>query len=137
MIHSATGGMGQAIIQMSRILGISDIFVTVGTAEKKSFLMERYGISENHIFSSRDVGFSRAILRLRPAGVEIVVNSLSGHVRTASWDGVAFYGHFVGLGIVDTKSKDLVSMRTTLSNISFSTVNMERLMCERRELLSK
>lgn len=51
LIHAAAGGVGQAAIALSQLIG-AEIFVTVGTAEKKHFLMETYDIREDRIFSS-------------------------------------------------------------------------------------
>lgn len=38
MIHSAAGGVGQAAVQLAKLVE-ADIYVTVGTEEKKKFLM--------------------------------------------------------------------------------------------------
>lgn len=48
MIHAATGGLGQAFVEMSQ-LPVADIFVTVGNAKKKSFIMDRFGMAEERI----------------------------------------------------------------------------------------
>jgi hypothetical protein len=58
LIHAAAGGVGQAAIVLSQRVG-AEIFVTVGTAEKKSFIQEEYGIPDDHIFYSRDLSFSK------------------------------------------------------------------------------
>lgn len=52
MIHSAAGGVGQAAVQLAKLVE-ADIYVTVGTEEKKKLLMERYNIQEDHVFFSR------------------------------------------------------------------------------------
>src|SRR5690606_25934396 len=50
LIHGAAGGVGLAAIQVARHLG-ADLFVTVGTPEKRR-LMLQLGISADRIFDS-------------------------------------------------------------------------------------
>ena len=57
LIHAATGGLGQATIGLCQLIG-AEIFATVGTIEKRKFLMSEFGIPEDHIFSSRDGTFA-------------------------------------------------------------------------------
>jgi len=43
--------------------------------------MREYGISEDHIFSSRDLTFVKGVMRAtNQKGVDVVLNSLSGEV---------------------------------------------------------
>ncbi|CAG2175521.1 unnamed protein product, partial [Oppiella nova] len=53
LVHSAAGGVGQSAINMCLHYGC-DIYVTVGTEEKKQFLVKEYNIPVNRIFNSRD-----------------------------------------------------------------------------------
>ena len=52
LVHAASGGLGQAIIELSRQVG-ADIFVTVGSL-KKEFLKSHFSIPADHILFSRD-----------------------------------------------------------------------------------
>lgn len=58
LIHAGAGGLGQAAIQLCRMVG-AEIFVTVGSVAKKNLLMDKYGIGEDHIFNSRDLTFAK------------------------------------------------------------------------------
>lgn len=60
LIHSATGGFGQAAIQLAHLHG-AEVFVTTGTQEKQDFLHTTYGIPRSHIFSSRDTSFKEGV----------------------------------------------------------------------------
>ena len=85
LIHAGAGGTGQAAIQVARVLG-ADVFVTVGSDEKKHLLMSLYGIQEDHILYSRDTSFAQGIMRMTgEKGVDVVLNSLSGEGLRASW----------------------------------------------------
>ena len=49
------------------------IFAMVGNYDKKAFLMNKYNISEDHIFSSRQTTFVQGIMRLTgDRGVDVV-----------------------------------------------------------------
>ena len=96
LIHAAAGGVGQACIQLAKIIG-AEIFATVSSTEKKQvsltpqcgrmrtdhdqLLMKEYNVQEDHIFSSRDLSFVKGILRMtNQEGLDVIVNSLSGEV---------------------------------------------------------
>lgn len=91
LIHSGAGGTGQAAIQIAQIIGL-EIFVTVGSDEKKQLLIDMYKIPESHILYSRDLSFAQGIKRLTKRGVDIVLNSLAGEGLVASWECIAPYG---------------------------------------------
>jgi NADPH:quinone reductase-like Zn-dependent oxidoreductase len=89
LIHAGAGGTGQAAIQIAKYLG-AEIFVTVGSNDKKKLLMEVYGLAEDHILYSRNTSFAQGIMRLTNGrGVDVVLNSLSGESLLASWGCVA------------------------------------------------
>ncbi|KAG7147988.1 Highly reducing polyketide synthase azaB like protein [Verticillium longisporum] len=45
LIHWGAGGVGQAAIQLAKKIG-ADVFVTVGSLEKRDFVHEHYGHQE-------------------------------------------------------------------------------------------
>ena len=70
--------MGQAAIILAQHLH-AEIFVTVGSEEKKTLLMKVYGIREDHIFNSRNLDFVKGIMRMTDGkGVDVVLSSLAG-----------------------------------------------------------
>lgn len=62
LIHAGAGGLGQAAIQLCKMIG-AEIFVTCGSLAKKQLLMEKYEIAEDHIFNSRDLSFAKGAAR--------------------------------------------------------------------------
>ena len=89
LIHAAAGGTGQAAIQVAKHIG-AEIYITVGSEEKKKLLMDTYGILEDHIFYSRNTSFAQGIMRMtNNKGVDVVLNSLSGEGLIASWECIA------------------------------------------------
>ncbi|KAK6952379.1 hypothetical protein Daesc_006915 [Daldinia eschscholtzii] len=113
LIHSATGGVGQAAIQIAKRAGAT-IFATAGTQEKRDWLTNTYGIPRTHIFSSRDLSFLSDILNATDQrGVDVVLNSLTGDLLHASLKTLAPLGRFIEIGkkdIFDNGRIDLLSI---------------------------
>jgi len=124
LIHAAAGGLGQAAIILAQYLG-AEILVTVSTEVKKHFLMEKYGIPEDHIFNSRDLTFAQGVKRMtNQKGVDVVLNSLAGEALRQSWFCVAQFGRFVEVGKRDIVGNTGIDMAPFMHNIVFAGVNM-------------
>jgi NADPH:quinone reductase-like Zn-dependent oxidoreductase len=137
LIHSATGGTGQSAIQIAQDIG-AEIFATVGSDAKKTFLMETYEIPEDHIFFSRNISFAQGIRRMTSGvGVDVVLNSLSGEGLVASWECVAPYGRFIEIGKKDIHAAEQLPMLPFAKNVSFSAVDMAAMTLERPWYMGK
>ncbi|GAB1210879.1 hypothetical protein APSETT445_009679 [Aspergillus pseudonomiae] len=125
LIHAGAGGTGQMAIQIAQNLG-AEIFVTVGSQEKRNFLSERYNIPQDHILYSRDTSFARRLMQLTgDRGVDVVLNSLSGDSLIASWECIAPFGRFVEIGRADVDANSRLPMGRFAKNVSFSVVAMD------------
>jgi NADPH:quinone reductase-like Zn-dependent oxidoreductase/acyl transferase domain-containing protein len=132
LIHSAAGGTGQAAVQLAKHIG-AEVFATVGSGEKKHFLVSTYGIPEDHIFSSRDTAFKDAVLRLRGGkGVEVILNSVSGELFLASLETIAPFGRFVEIGKKESASIPLAALS---KNVVFAVVDLSRMLIDAPSLL--
>ena len=124
LIHAAAGGVGQAAIQLAKAAS-AEIYVTVGSNEKKRLLMELYDIPADNIFSSRHISFAQGVKRMtKGRGVNVVLNSLSGEFLKASVDCVAPLGRFVEIGKKDMYLRSQMSMSPFLQSISFLAVDL-------------
>ena len=131
LIHGAAGGVGQAAIALSRLIG-AEIFVTVSTAKKKKFLMEQYAIAGDHIFSNRDTSFARGIMRMtNNKGVDVVLNSLAGEALRQTWYCVAMFGRFVEIGKRDMVVNSRLDMAPFLRHVTIASVNLEAIFYHR------
>lgn len=131
LIHAAAEATGQFAIQMAQEIG-AVVYVTVDTHEKKLLLKETYGIPEDHILSSHNVSFAQGIMRLtRNKGVDVILNSLSGELLTASWDCIASFGRFIEIGKKDIDSHANLPMFPFRKNVSFGAVDLDHLRNER------
>ncbi|KAK0384632.1 hypothetical protein NLU13_8718 [Sarocladium strictum] len=127
LVHAAAGGVGQAAVQLAKHLGLV-IYVTVGTNDKRQFMVDQYGIPQEHIFSSRDSSFVRGIRRITEGrGVDCVLNSLSGELLRVSWECVAMFGTFVEIGLRDITDNMRLDMRPFVNSTTFSFFNIQTL----------
>jgi len=146
LIHSATGGVGIAAIQLCQYIGAEarlsspspftlttkrltphshQVFATVGTPAKRQFLTETFSIPLSHIFSSRTPDFSSQILDLTNGeGVDIILNSLTGKLLDESWRIIADGGNFLEIGKKDMLARNALSMEPFNRNASYHGVDM-------------
>ncbi|CAG2172536.1 unnamed protein product, partial [Oppiella nova] len=125
LIHSAAGGIGQSAINIAKHYEC-DIYVTVGTEEKKQFLMKEYNIPENRIMNSRDIVFKNKIRELTDGkGVDIVINSLAGEKLDASYECLANCGRFIEIGKFDMFQNRKLGMFDFLRDIQFIGVGLD------------
>ncbi|KAL0099524.1 hypothetical protein PUN28_019747 [Cardiocondyla obscurior] len=63
LIHSGTGGIGQAAIYLALSEGC-EVFTTVGNVEKRQFIINTFpSIPEDNIGNSRDTSFQQMIMQ--------------------------------------------------------------------------
>ena len=137
LIHSASGGTGQAAIQVAQLLG-AEVYVTVGFEEKKKLVMDSYGIPEDHVFYSRNKSFVQSIKRMTHGhGVDVVLNSLSGDLLLSTWECVAPYGRFLEIGKKDIESNSKLPMLAFKKNVSFCAIDIAAMSSDRPELIHK
>jgi acyl transferase domain-containing protein/NADPH:quinone reductase-like Zn-dependent oxidoreductase len=137
LIHAAAGGVGQAAIILAQMIG-AEIFVTVGSAEKKEYLMTRYNIPEEHIFFSRDTSFAGQIQSATGGrGVDVVLNSLAGDALLATWQCLASFGRFVEIGKRDIVTNTRLEMAPFAKNVTFSSVDLVVVLAERPRLMRR
>ncbi|KAI0096862.1 hypothetical protein GGR51DRAFT_489918 [Nemania sp. FL0031] len=127
LIHAAAGGLGQALIQIAKLLE-AEIFCTVGSNAKKQAIID-LGVKPDHIFSSRDLSFDKGVKRVtKGRGVDVVVNSLAGEGLRRSWECLAPHGRFIEVGKKDILGNSGLDMRPFLRNALFACVNLEDMM---------
>jgi NADPH:quinone reductase-like Zn-dependent oxidoreductase/SAM-dependent methyltransferase len=125
LIHAAAGGVGQAAIKLAKDYLGAEVYVTVGSQEKRELLMREYGLPAERIFNSRDTSFASAVLAATGGrGVDVVLNSLAGSMLQASFDVLAPYGHFVEIGKRDLENNSLLAMGTFSRVASFTSLDM-------------
>ncbi|EAA29886.2 hypothetical protein GE21DRAFT_5309 [Neurospora crassa] len=124
LIHAATGGVGQAAVMMAQRVG-AEVFVTVGTDEKREFVMKHYGIAADHIFSSRDTSFAAGVMAMtKGRGVDVVLNSLAGTLLQESFNCLAPFGRFVEIGKRDLEQNSSLAMEAFTRAVSYTSIDV-------------
>lgn len=121
LIHSATGGVGLAAIQLARLAG-AEIFATAGSPEKRAYL-ERLGIQ--HVMDSRTLDFAAEVLeRTGGEGVDVVLNSLAGAAIAKGLSVLRPFGRFVEIGKRDIYDSSRLGLDPFRRNLTFSAVDL-------------
>ncbi|KAI0538759.1 putative polyketide synthase [Xylaria digitata] len=137
LIHSAAGGVGQACIILAQWRGL-EIYATVGSQEKRDFLINTYGIPSERIFSSRETSFAKQVSEAtKKKGVDIIVNSLAGKLLDASWNLLAPHGRFVEIGKRDLYENKSLEMGPFGKALSFAHVDVVQLTKNRAALVQR
>ncbi len=128
LIHSATGGLGLAAIQVARTLG-ARVLATAGTEAKRSYLR---ALGIDHVFDSRDLAWADGVRAATGGrGVDVVLNSLTGAAISLGLDILAEDGRFIEVGKKDIYGDRSVRLTPFKKGISLAAVDLAGLM-ERR-----
>ncbi|XP_071625450.1 fatty acid synthase-like isoform X1 [Temnothorax longispinosus] len=138
LIHSGTGGIGQAAIHLALYEGC-EVFTTVGTVEKRQFIRETFpSIPKDNIGNSRDTSFEQMIMqRTKGRGVDIVLNSLAEEKLQASVRCLANGGRFLEIGKFDMFSNNSLDISIFSKNISFYGILLDKLFYSNAEQKSR
>jgi polyketide synthase 5 len=121
LIHSATGGVGQAAIAIARAAG-AEIFATAGSEQRRQLLRDM-GIE--HVYDSRSVEFADLIRRDTDGyGVDIVLNSVIGAAQRAGVELLAFGGRFVEIGKRDIYGDTRLGLFPFRRNLAFYALDL-------------
>ncbi|HYB37628.1 MAG TPA: sulfolipid-1 biosynthesis phthioceranic/hydroxyphthioceranic acid synthase [Mycobacterium sp.] len=121
LIHSATGGVGQAAITIAHAAG-AEIFATAGSEERRE-LLRNMGIE--HVYDSRSTEFAEQIRRDTDGyGVDIVLNSLTGAAQRAGFELLAIGGRFVEIGKRDVYGNTRLGLFPFRRNLTFHYVDL-------------
>jgi acyl transferase domain-containing protein len=95
LIHAAAGGVGLAAVHLARMIG-AEVFATAGTDAKRAYLRS---LGVRHIWDSRSPTFADGIKAASGgAGVDVILNSLTGPFIPANFEALAPHGRFVEIG---------------------------------------
>ncbi|CAF94659.1 unnamed protein product, partial [Tetraodon nigroviridis] len=128
LIHSGSGGVGQAAIAIALSMQCK-VFTTVGSAEKRAYLMQRFPqLSEDSFANSRDTTFEQhVLLNTQGKGVNVVLNSLAEEKLQASIRCLARHGRFLEIGKYDLSNNSPLGMALFLKNVSFHGILLDAL----------
>uniref|UniRef100_UPI00358E27BA fatty acid synthase isoform X2 n=1 Tax=Myxine glutinosa TaxID=7769 RepID=UPI00358E27BA len=128
LIHSGSGGVGQAAIRIALSRGCR-VLITVGSMEKREFLKKRFpALSDDCFANSRDTTFEDHVLcSTNGRGVDIVLNSLAEEKLQASLRCLARHGRFLEIGKYDLSNNAPLGMAIFLKNVTFHGILLDAL----------
>ncbi|KAL1501269.1 hypothetical protein ABEB36_006624 [Hypothenemus hampei] len=126
LIHSGTGGVGQAAINLALYVGCT-VYTTCGTPEKREFLKKTFPqLTDKNIASSRSINFEKHIFeQTKGRGVDIVLNSLAEEKLMASVRCIAKGGRFIEIGKFDLANNNELNLLLLSKEASFHGVMMD------------
>ncbi|KAF5296382.1 hypothetical protein FQA39_LY12501 [Lamprigera yunnana] len=131
LIHCGAGGVGQAAINIA-LYYKCDVFITVGTQEKKEFISSNFPqISGSHIGNSRDTSFEQMVLKeTKGRGVDLALNSLASEKLKTTLRCLARGGKLLEIGKYDaTQNRQLnwcmFNKRRSMHGIMLDTLMQE------------
>ncbi|KAI1825627.1 ketoacyl-synt-domain-containing protein [Xylaria intraflava] len=137
LIHAGAGAVGQAAINLAQMIG-ADVYTTVGSVEKKEFLMNEYGLADDRIFYSRNISFGEAIRQTTEnQGVDLVLNCLGGDALRESWRCLSKFGRLINIGSQDLNFNTRLELSHSDHNASFSSVDIMTIATERPIILKR
>ncbi|CAL8303726.1 unnamed protein product [Lota lota] len=128
LIHSGSGGVGQAAIAIA-LSRKCKVFTTVGSAEKRAYLQERFPqLTSESFANSRDATFEQhVLLHTQGKGVDLVLNSLAEEKLQASLRCLARHGRFLEIGKYDLSNNSPLGMALFLKNVAFHGILLDAL----------
>lgn len=124
LIHSASGGVGLAAVQLARRAG-AEIFATAGAPAKRT-LLESLGI--RHVMDSRTTAFADRVMELTDGrGVDVVLSALAGAGAEAGLAALAPGGRFIELGKRDLEHNRRIGLAQFQNNIAYFGVDIDKL----------
>ncbi|OQS12812.1 hypothetical protein B0T36_22885 [Nocardia donostiensis] len=107
LVHAATGGVGMAAVQLARHRG-AEVFVTASTGKWDT--LRALGFDDRHIGDSRTLAFADDFLHATEgAGMDIVLDCLSGDFVEASLRLLPRGGRFIEMGKTDVRESAAVA----------------------------
>lgn len=121
LIHSATGGVGMAAMDIARWVG-AEIYATAGNSEKRQYLSDQ-GVQ--YVMDSRSLLFAEQIMEYTNGeGINVVLNALGGEFIPKSLSVLKRYGRFLELGKRDFMSNTALGLQPFENSLSFFALDV-------------
>jgi acyl transferase domain-containing protein/aryl carrier-like protein len=132
LIHSASGGVGLAAVQLARRAG-ARVFATAGTPEKRDYL-RALGIET--VLDSRSLAFADEVrAHTGGRGVDVILNSLPGEAIASGLAALAEYGRFLEIGKRDIYENTRIGLQPFRNNLSFFAIDLDQVIRRRPAVL--
>ena len=124
LIHSASGGVGLAAMQLAKLGGIR-VFATAGTDEKRQYVADAGAVK---VMNSRSLDFANETLEAtQGVGVDAVLNSLPGEAITKGIASLKTGGRFLEIGKRDIYSDASLGLFPFRNNLALFAIDLDQL----------
>lgn len=113
LVHSAAGGVGTALLQLGRVMGL-EMFGT--TSSGKLALVARQGATP---IDYKTEDFAQVVHDLTGDGVDIVCDAVGGETMARSYGLLRKNGRLVSYGMLSTAGGDKLSALPTLARLAW------------------
>lgn len=122
VIHSAAGGVGSMLIQLSKLFGVQRVIGTVGNLEKADYVK---GLGAD-IVCTYETFVEQVFIHTNDKGANIIFDSVAGEVTGKSLQCLALYGTLVQFGnssgkVGTIKTSDVHSSCRNIKGFSLGT----------------
>ncbi|KAN0006648.1 hypothetical protein ACTFIU_003364 [Dictyostelium citrinum] len=131
LIHSGSGGVGLSALEVLKSNNHSSpIFVTVGSEEKKQYLINTYGDLITGIYSTRDTNYQKQIknklieLGSETQGVDLIINTLSSEYMDTNFKCLNPEGRIVDLTITHLNPNEFIDNAKFKYNFGYHNVEL-------------
>ncbi len=133
LIHNATNGIGVAAINYAKHIG-AEVFATTDSDENTAFLQS---LGVQYIYNSANLDFATKIKEVTNGkGVDVVLSAQSGEIAYQNFASLAPYGVYVDISKKDIMSNTFLDMKFFNHNLSYISVDIDRLLMERKEKIA-
>ena len=124
LIHSASGGVGLAAMQLAKIAGVK-VFATAGNDEKRGYVRD---LGAEHVMDSRSLRFADDTLTATDGqGVDVILNSLPGEAITKGLSILKTGGRFLEIGKRDIYSDAPLGLYPFRNNLAMFAIDLDQL----------
>ncbi len=121
LVHSATGGVGLAALEVCRMMGAT-VIATAGSQEKRDHL---HTLGVEHVFDSRTTAFAAQVREVTGGrGVDLVLNSLVGEAIPAGLSVLAPRGRFLEIGKRDVYANARLDLAPFKNNLALFVIDL-------------
>ena len=123
LVHSASGGVGLAAIQIAQLAGAT-VLATAGNDEKREFV-SKLGVAA--CVDSRSLDFADQLRTAAGAGVDVVLNSLAGEAIQKGIGLLKVGGRFLEIGKRDIYADAAIDLYPFRNNLAFHAIDLDQL----------
>ena len=134
LVAGGAGGVGMAAVQIAAKAG-ARVIATASTPERANLLRT---LGAEHVIDSRSLSAIDEVRQLTEGhGADVVVNAAPGEAVLANLEVAAEFGRVVEIGKTEIFGGRLIDMVVFNKNLSLISIDLDRMMAHRKNLLLK